>query len=338
MKLSARDAAAFCRKPDPKIAGVLLHGPDPGMISLCRRDLVAALSEGDQMRVSRIDAQAARKDPAAIDEAIRARGFFPGRRVVHVDGARDFLAKQIGGLVGELDPDDAVLVLEADALTAKSALRKIFEGDRRLVSAGLYPEPPGRTDVERMLEEGGLSAGIDRDALDEIVALARDIDEGALRQFVRTVALYAMDGSAPLTADEVRALMPGRAEAELDALVDAVAEGRVAEIAPLLIRLSGTGTTPAGVLIALGRHFRRLLTVASADGSMDQALNRLRPPVFGPRRTTFQRQLGLWGGPRLERAARMLFDADRTLRSPGSRPDLAMVERTLIRVAMIVAR
>lgn len=338
MKLAGREAQAFCRKPDPAVAGILLHGPDAGLISLCRRDLVARLSDDDDMRVTRIDGQAARKDTALIDEAVRARGFFPGRRVVHVEGARDFLAAQIKDLTADIDPDDAVLVLEADQLSAKSALRKVFDGDRRLVSAGLYPEPPGRADVERMLSDAGLNAGAEPDALDALAALAREIDEGAFRQFAGTVATFGLDRSEAIALAEVEALMPGRGEAELDQLVDAVAEGRVGEIAPLLLRLTMSGTTPAGILIATGRHFRRLFAVASAKGGTDQALNRLRPPVFGPRRNAFQRQVGQWGGVKLERAVRLIFDADRTLRSPGQRPDHAMVERALIRIAMMVAR
>jgi DNA polymerase-3 subunit delta len=92
------------------------------------------------------------------------------------------------------------------------------------------------------------------------------------------------------------------------------------------------------MLIATGRHFRQLLGLAVATDGVEAALGRLRPPVFGPRRRALAAQARRWGPIQLEAANRILFQADRTLRSPGVRPDRALVERCLIRLAMIGAR
>lgn len=337
MKLSGAEAARFCASPDPRLIGALLHGPDAGLVALRRADLVQHLTEGDDLRLTRLAGAEALKDPAAIDDALRARGFFPGRRAVLVEGAKDGLAKPLGDILAGIDREDAFLIVEAPGLAGRSALRKLFEGDRRLAALGLYPEPPGAAELRTLLQAAGLKAGLDDAAEAELVAAAQDLDAGAIRQLAEKIALFGLDHDQPLTAEEVADLLPLTADTGLDRLVAAVAEGRVGEIGPLIARLAGAGTTPAGILIATGRHFRQLLSIAASGGSAEQVTARFRPPVFGPRRDAMIRQARAWGAPRLERAVRLIFEADRTLRSPGQRPDRAMAERALIRLAMMAA-
>lgn len=336
MKLSGRDARRFCTAPDTSLIGALLHGPDDGLIALRRAELVAAVTEGDDLRLTRLDGDVARRDPAAVDEALRARGFFPGRRAAVIADAKDSLTKSLGVILKAVTAEDAFLIVEGGSLGARSPLRRLFEGDRRLVSLGLYPQVPGAEELRQRLESAGVVHGLDDGAIAELTAAAAELDEGAIRQLTEKITVFSLNAERPLSAGAVRALLPQAGEADLDRLIESVAGGQVAEVGPLIGRLSAGGVAPVRIMIATGGHFRRLLTVASAQGGADQALGRLRPPVFGPRREAMMHQVRRWGAPRLERAVRMIFDADRTLRSPGDRPDRAIVERTLIRLAMMV--
>ena len=85
MKLAPRDANAFFSKPDPKRAGILIYGSDAMRVALKRQDLVAALigPEGEaELRLTRIAGTDLRRDPAALLDATKAVGFFPGPRAV----------------------------------------------------------------------------------------------------------------------------------------------------------------------------------------------------------------------------------------------------------------
>jgi DNA polymerase-3 subunit delta len=64
----------------------------------------------------------------------------------------------------------------------------------------------------------------------------------------------------------------------------------------------------------------------------------MRPPVFGPRRDIMQRQAQSLGLRRIEEALAMLIETDLTLRSSSRAPAEALMERTLIRVAMLARR
>lgn len=61
----------------------------------------------------------------------------------------------------------------------------------------------------------------------------------------------------------------------------------------------------------------------------------MRPPVFGPRRDRMLRQAQGWGMRRLEQALEVLIDTDLTLRSTSRAPTMAVMERALIRLAML---
>lgn len=336
MKLSGREARRFCTAPDTRLVGALLHGPDDGLVALCRAELLAAVTEGEDLRLTRLEGEAARRDPASVDEALRAQGFFPGRRAVVIEDAKDALAKPLGAILEAATAEDAFLVVEGGSLGARSPLRRLFEGDRRLVSVGLYPQPPAAGELRQWLEGAGAAHGLDDGALAELTTTAAELDAGAIIQLIEKIAIFSIDAERALTSEEVLALLPQAADADVDRLLEVVAGGDVGEVGPLIGRLSAGGVTPVRIMIATGGHFRRLLTVSSAEGGPEQALGRLRPPVFGPRRDAMLRQARRWGAPRLERAVRMIFEADRTLRSPGDRPDRAIVERTLIRLAMMV--
>jgi DNA polymerase-3 subunit delta len=338
LKLGGANAAAFCSRPDRDKTGALLYGPDAGLVALRRRELVAALTDGDDLRLTRLEPGVAAKDPAEIDAALRAQGFFPGRRVVLIEGARDALAAGLGEVLDGIGPEDAFLVVTAETLPARSGLRRLFEGAAALVALGLYPAPPGREELAALLAQAGVSCGLTPDAAEALAAVAQQIDRGALVQLIEKIAVFARGRDAPLDLAALTPLLPAAADSELDRLVAAVAEGRAEAVGPLIRRLTAAGVGAAAMLIAAGRHFRQLLGLAAAPDGIEAALGRLRPPAFGPRRQALAAQTRRWGPARLETANRLLFQADRTLRSPGDRPDRALVERCLIRLAMMVAR
>jgi DNA polymerase-3 subunit delta len=217
-------------------------------------------------------------------------------------------------------------------------LRRLFEGSGALAALGLYPEPPDMTELTALLGDAGLGRALTAEAMQDLATIAGQTDRGSLGQLIEKIAVFSLDRTDPLGPEALAPLLPMAAGNDLDRLVAAVAEGQAEAVGPLVARMAAAGVGASGMLIATGRHFRQLLGLAAAQDGIDAALGRLRPPAFGPRRRALAAQARRWGPRRLEAATRLLFQADRTLRSPGSRPDRALVERTLIRLAMMVAR
>jgi DNA polymerase-3 subunit delta len=341
MKLSPRDAASYFAKPNPEATGLLIYGPDAMRIALRRQEVIKALigEKGDEeMRLTRIPAADLRKDPAQAMDAMKAVSFFPGARAVLVEDANDTAAPAILNALEDWQDGDAQLIVTAGQLKATSKLRKGFEAHKNAYATGIYDDPPSREEIERTLQDAGLSVP-DRDIMTALTDLARALDPGDFRQTMEKLALFKLGDTSPVSADDVAACAPASTEADLDDILHVVAESRTQEIGPLLRRLQSQGANPVSLTIAAMRHFRTLYSAASDPGGAAAGIGRVRPPVFGPRRDRMLRQAQGWGMHKLETALGLLTDTDLSLRSAAqTAPQMAVVERAFIRLSMLGAQ
>ncbi len=340
MKLSARDANAWLRKPDPDAAGCLIYGEDAVRVGQLRAGLLSTLlgpGAEEEMRLTRIAAADLRSDQASLLDAVKAVGFFPGQRVVLVEQATDGLSPVFEAALSDWKPGDAQIVATAGLLPKRSSLRKLFEGAKNAVTIAVYDDPPARAEIEALLRDAGVGE-VERETMTDLETLARTLSSGDFRQTVEKLGLYKHGDATPASAADLDAVAPLSREAELDDILDATAEAASGAIGPILSRLTAQGVAPVTLCIAAERHFRALHAAASHPGGAEAGLSAQRPPVFGPRRDRLKRQLSRWRRPQLETAISMLLETDLALRSSTEAPQMAMMERTLIRLAMLPAR
>ncbi|WP_208347370.1 DNA polymerase III subunit delta [Pseudaestuariivita rosea] len=340
MKLSARDATSYFGKPDPNKTGLLIYGADAMRVALKRQEIIAALigPQGEEeMRLTRIAAADLRKDPAMLSDAIKAQGFFPGPRVAFVEEAGDGLSKTIAAALEDWQAGDAQVIVTAGQLPARSSLRKLFEGHTNAYAVGIYDDPPSRAEIEGILAKAGLD-NIDSQAMADLTDLSRVLDPGDFRQTIEKLALYKLNDTSPVNSDDITTCAPASTEADMDDILHIVAEARTSEIGPLLLRLEAQGAQPVGLCIAATRHFRTLHAATSDPGGPGSGIAKARPPVFGPRRDRMLRQAQSWGMFKLEQALGILTDTDLQLRSTAQAPQMALMERALIRLSMLGRR
>lgn len=338
MKLNARDARLFFSKPDARKAGILIYGPDAMRIALKRQDLIAALigpNGEEEMRLTRISASELRKDKSLLMDAMTAQGFFPGQRVAFLEEANDTVFPSIEAALSAWREGDAFLVVTAGQLKPTSKLRKCFEGHPTALSTAIYNDPPGRDEIEDTLRKAGIRE-IGPDAMSDLFDLGRILDPGDFRQTVEKLSLYKHGDRTPVSTGDVADCAPVFTEAGLDDALDIVAEGRFAEIGPILSQLEGQGVQPVRLCIGATQHFRKLFAAASDPGGPEAGLSRARPPVPFMRKDRMARQARNWGAAKLEQALTLLTDTDLALRSAQPVPQMALVERAMIRLAMMV--
>ncbi len=335
MKLSPRDAPGYFARPDAAKTGLLIYGSDAMRVALRRQEVIKALigPQGEEeMRLTRIQAAELRKDPALLDDAMKAQGFFPGPRVAFVEDAGDGLTETVKAALSDWQPGDAQVIVTAGQLAAKSKLRKAFEDHPTTYATGIYDDPPSRAEIEAALSQAGLK-NISTDAMAALTNLSRVIDPGDFRQTLEKISLYKRGDDTALTPEEVDLSAPQSIEAGIDDVLNITADGEAHRIGPVLKRLQAQGIGAVGLCIGATRHFKTLHTVASDPGGPGSGIGKLRPPVFGPRRDRIQRQAAAWGMHKTERALVLLLDTDLTLRSTNRAPDMALMERTLLKIA-----
>ena len=175
MKLAGLAATRYFARPEPERTGLLIFGADAMRVALRRQEVIAALigPEGEaEMRLSRIPAADLRRDGAVLLDVVKAVGFFPGPRVAFLEDATDALAPAVEAAVAAWRPGDAQIVVTAGSLTAKSPLRKVFEGHSNAYAIGIYDDPPSREEIEEVLKKAGLR-DISQGAMTDLLALAK---------------------------------------------------------------------------------------------------------------------------------------------------------------------
>jgi DNA polymerase-3 subunit delta len=336
MKLSTRDAAGFLKKPRPDTALILLYGPEPMRTALTRQDLLKTLlgeNAEEDMRLTRMTPRELSSEPASLQDALKAIGFFPGARGVLITDANDSIAGVVTDALPTWEHGDAVIVIEAGNLTKGSKLRKLAESAPNAAAIALYPDPPSRASVDEALARAGIG-NASNDAKSALFQIAASVDPGDFRQLIEKIAVYLGSGAEELTLEDVTACAPATTEEGIDTVINALADGEVAAIGPSMQRLAAQGTNPTTLCIAASRHFRALHTAASDPRGPDSGMSALRPPIFGPRRDRMIRQARNWGMYKLETALKTLVETDLQLRSSSAHPSMAVLERAFIRISM----
>lgn len=338
MKLSPREAEGYFAKPDAGKTGLLIYGADSMRVALKRQQVIAALlgpGAEEEMRLSRMPGAELRKDPARLVDAIKAVGFFPGVRAAFVEDCPENAAPAVLAALEDWEPGDAQIIVTAGQLKPSSKIRKAFETHPSAFAVGIYDDPPSRAEIERTLKEAGIR-DVPQDSMSALTDLAAALGPGDFSQTVEKLSLYKHADTSPLSISDIEACAPHSTEAALDDVLNMVAEGRAAEIGPVISRLQSQGTNAVSLCIGATRHFRTLYACAADPGGPAQGIGKLRPPVYGKRRDRVLRQAQSWGPHKLETALTVLTDTDLSLRSAGqTAPAMALVERAMIRLAML---
>jgi len=339
-KLAASKSRGYLKRPDPAHHALLLYGPDATQIAARRDEAIRARLDGatdDPFRFARLEADAVRRDPALLVDEVNGMSFGGGDRVIALAGAADGTTPAIAAAL-ETMAGGAVLIVTAGQLAASSKLRKLFEGAGNAVALPFYPAEGAALETEFSAMLGELGAPpVGPEARAALADVLAGFQFGEAERFAETLALYAIEDDA-VTAEAVLACAPPAAETDFDTAIQAVAQGRPRAIPSLVDRLEAQGASLAGLIRVLALYFQRLhraQAMMEADGlDAGAAMGKLRPPIFWKLRDTFSAQLRAWPHGAIEEALGHIGALEADLRSGRTLPERALVERTLMRIAM----
>lgn len=340
MKISPRDAAAFLKSPDPAVRAILVYGPDAGLVRERVEGLVkdAAGDLADPFRVADFAARELLEDPARLADEAAALSLTGGRRAVRLRQADDNLAplfREFLAAPAHDPPGDTLIVVEAGDLPARSALRKAFESAKAGAALACYRDDARSlgTVIRETLREFGHEAT--PDALAYLNAYLGG-DRQLSRRELEKLALYKGAESGPIELGDAQACVGDSAALSLDDLAYAVAGGAAAAADRALARSLQEGVQPVRALRAVSRHFQRLHLVAGlVDGGLplDDAVKRLRPPLFWKLAPAFRTQAAAWSLRSLARALGRLLEAESDCKRSGA-PEATICARALLEIGI----
>lgn len=335
MIIKTAQAESFVAKPPAGVKVFLLFGPDHGLVADWAKQLCAQIVPGmdDPFRVAVLENDAIVADPVRLADEVAAQAFGGGTRLVVVKEADDRIALALGKVLPEMGRYDCRLVMTAGELGKNSKLRALCEKDDAAVAIAAYAEE-GRARtalIDKLLRAENLQVGAETL---ELIALHTPADRLALKSEIAKLVTYAA-GQKTITEADVRAALGDGSEAELDALMQHIGEGRVQAASAVLDRLYQESVVSVQILRALQRHFLRLQQARDLmnDGmSARDAVKALRPPVFWKQEDSLVRQSQKWTTPVLARALQLLQQAETQCKQTGL-PDQTICRQTALQLA-----
>ena len=348
MKITGSRARKFIDSPPEDLIGVLLFGPDRGLVRERAKALAGKFISDptDAFAVTVITSDDLSGDPAKLADEMSALSLLGDARLVRLrlDHERNgaAISKILKGFDTNPRTAEAKLIIEAGDLSTRSTVRKACEAGKHFASIGCYAD--NAADVANMArnELSALGIGIDADALSMWVPLLEG-DRGLIRGEIEKMALYkgyGQDKGASVTVDDVKELAAGGQTASIDDIIMATLGGRTAEMDAVFRRAVAGKINSVVILLSLQRHVTRLLearTKMDKGESLDGAMRSLRPPVFGMQQRAFGMQLRTWPEPALRRALSRSLEAEKQVKTAGSPAD-AIVSRLLLALSEYAKR
>lgn len=339
VKVSAGAIDGFVRKPPPEIRAVLCYGPDSGLARerLTALALTVVPSLDDPFLVADLNTDAIKSDPGLLGDEAAAIAMTGGRRVVLVRDAGDVVGDVFASFL--TDPvGDALILVSAGDLAAKSKLRKAFEAAECAAALPCYLDEAGG--IDRLIDEGLRPMGvrIDREARHYLVDHLGS-DRGVSRSEIEKLALYAgPDGH--LDIETVATLIGDSSVSTMDDVIYSMVDGESGALDRALDLAAEEAVAPVALLRMAGNHMlrvRRVQDMIASGTNLQGAMAGLRPPVFFKVRPRFEASVKRWSPIAVNEALTLLLEAEAACKRSGA-PDWVLCHRTLHQVGALARR
>lgn len=337
--VKAGDVEGLMRRgPDPRVAVLLVYGPDTGLVV----DRAKRLAEGfvtdpdDPFALVKIDGDTLAQDPGRLADEAATVGLFGDKRAIWVrSGSRNYAPAVDVALSREIV--GTRIVIEAGDLGKSAPLRTLCERSPKALALPCYPDDERALAdlIDRTLQEHGLR--IERDARD-LLAGSLGGDRRASLSEIEKLSLYA-HGQKSVSLDDVEAVVSDVAGSVLNTLIDAAFAGRSADVERDYRRFRHEGLDPSMMLGAALRHALTLLATRLAnDGASASAMVANWRGLHFRRKAIVETQLARWSPGALRQAIQLVQEAVLACRRSDAELSHAHAFGTLLRIAGEAAR
>jgi DNA polymerase III subunit delta len=321
----------------------------------CRQALIEAAIGSDESAITRRDLSQSSLTEV-LDDA-RAMNLFVTRRLILAASAEAALPRTGRGASEDDDDDtpgsssgggfeslvqyvkdpspDVTLVFEAtrfdfegDDKRKTERIRKFFSAIPDAVEFRRHTAEEARQEAQAMLRRAGVAVS---PAALELLTESLGADLSRLSIEIEKLALYGKSGK-PITEDDIAALIPDARETTIFALVNALGRRDRTKALSVLDTLCRDGEYLPLALSFLSGQFRTALIAKEAGLKTSQQIQghftKQGIPMWGSRADQVAQTMGKFSKEQLERAMKLIFEADRALRSP--RPDDRIVMESFV--------
>jgi DNA polymerase-3 subunit delta len=334
---------------------VLFLGQEAYERRRCRHALILATVGSDEAAITRYDLSQTSLTEV-IDDA-RAMNLFVSRRLIFATSAESALPKTGKGASDDDDDDggggssgggfdalaqyvkdpspDVTLVFEATKFDFEGEdkrkserVRKFFSAIPDSVEFKRHTPDEARQEAQAMLRRAQVTV---MPAALEMLIESLGADVSRLFTEIEKLSLYGQTGR-PISEDDITALIPDARETTIFVLVSALGRRDRTKALSVLDTLCRDGEYLPLALSFLSTQFRMALIAKEAGLKTAQQVqghfSRIGVPMWGSRAEQVAQTLTKFSKDQLEKGMKLIFEADRALRSP--RPDDRIVMESFV--------
>ena len=334
MKISPAKVEQFLRSIDPELYGVLVYGPDEGLVRERSESLARLIVSdlNDPFQIGELTTHRIRNEPALLADEILANALTGGRRIVRIRDASDELTGNLESVIDSWS-GDTLLIMQAGNLSPQSTLRKLAEGSNKVAAIPCYADDA--LGLERIILETLNEANISIEPNTVNWLISRlGVDRAVSRQELEKLSIYAGHAGRIEIYDAISCVGDSSAQS-LENLVFAAADGDRVELDRSITQALQDGISAISVLRTMVAHLNRLhivTTKVAAGENVERAMKSLRPPIFFKLENRFRNQLISWRPDRICQAIELILDAEYRCKL-ASVPEAALCGRTLLQVS-----
>jgi DNA polymerase III subunit delta len=217
---------------------------------------------------------------------------------------------------------------EGDDKRKLDRIRKFFSTVPEVVELKRHSPDEARQEAQAMLRRGSVT--MERGAL-EILVESLGADVARLATEIDKLSLFAANGRT-ITEDDIASLIPDARETNIFALVSALGRRDRIKALGILDTLCRDGEYLPLALSFLSTQFRTALIAKEAglktSPQIQGHFTKLGIPMWGSRADQVAQTMAKFTKEQLERGMKLIFEADRALRSP--RPDDRIVMESFV--------
>ncbi|MGD9982355.1 MAG: DNA polymerase III subunit delta [Hyphomonadaceae bacterium] len=326
MQIKGASIRRFLDKPDKNVRAVLLYGPNE---SLCREaaQTLAAWALGksdDPYAITKLSDAEIKNDGARLADALAAQSLLGGPTIVwaRIGGkaADDAIVDALAAI--ERGEPSGYLIVEAGDIGGSAELVKKFGAAANAAVIAFYEESDAERAVFAKALAKELGIGFERDAEETFLA-ALPADRGLARQEIEKLALYEHGLGRAVNVDDIETLLAAEAESALDAASLAATEGKAALAVESLARIDAlSGVSALRALLRRLHQLRDARLLMDQGASAEDAVAKLRPPVFWKERDAVASQARLWTAKKLSAAYDVMWTAELRSKTAGAPQEL----------------
>jgi len=349
--LKGKAITDFVARRNPNIHAVLIYGPDQGLVRerIEKIALQVVPDLNDPFNTIEISESELKANPTRLTDEIMALSFMGGERIIRYRANGEAAGDGVSNFIKNLDSGDyqpnGVVIISGGELSPRSSLRKLFEKSKNSAALPCYIDGPQavRTLAQSMAQEQGLE--FERHALD-FVTMTLGEDRALTRSELEKLILYKSPGkqqnsqSSTITIDDVKASLVDRTGDAMNNVTAACLDANSTACAAALFRCATSGVNPISILLAIQRATTRLREARSyveQGVNPNEAMKKLRPPVFFGEKDAFRQRLNSWSLHKLNFAKHLLTQAEFSAKTTGN-PQREIVERTALQISRLLKR